>query len=271
MRSPPPPRWSKKTDELVRYVAERCRPGLRSELGHWAEDRPRFGALLAANRDKIRKKLTTAHDEAARLDVRAELLVAYVILAERRFEVAFEAYGASRLGPDLTVVYRGNQRFNLEVTRVRSAGQVPGQVVSEGAGEPSGAPESARLANVIAAKVRQLPGEMPNALVMTGHGLAVSAESLAAAVRLLKLRADQHDDKFFVGRGLKDARTFYARYLRLSGVFVVDEASLPGQVIFLPNREARYPLPREILTRLTACLTAGVGAAPSSEPRRVWA
>ncbi len=252
MASPPAPRWSKKTDELVRYVAERCRPGLRSELGRWVEERPRFGMLLASNQDKVRKKLATAQDEAARLDVRAELLVAYLIMADPRFEVTFEAYGAGRLGPDLTVVYRGNQRFNLEVTRLRSAAEI----VSDGAAGPAGASDPARLASVIAAKVRQLPGEAPNALVITGTNLAASAATMAAAARLLKLRADQKDDQFFASRGLKDARTFYAHYLRLSGVFVLDDARPMGQPIFLQNAEARHPLPREALGRLTACLEA---------------
>ena len=76
-----PPRWSKKTDQLVRHVALRCRPGLQSEL-----------------------------------------LVANLIVADRRFELSFEAYGARRLGPDLTVAFRTNQRFNIEVTRLRTTG-----------------------------------------------------------------------------------------------------------------------------------------------------
>src|ERR1700738_1421598 len=115
-----PTRWSKKTDQLVHHVALTCRPGLQSELAHWIESRPRFTAFITANQDKVRKKLVTADDEERRLDVRAELLVAYLILADRRLELSFEAYGARRLGPDLTVTFRTNQRFNLEVTRLRT-------------------------------------------------------------------------------------------------------------------------------------------------------
>jgi hypothetical protein len=90
-----PPRWSKKTDQLVHHVALRCRPGLQSELAHWIENSPRFGAFITTNQDKVRKKLNNADDEEGRLDVRAELLVAYLIVADRRFELLFEAYGAS--------------------------------------------------------------------------------------------------------------------------------------------------------------------------------
>src|SRR5438874_4941154 len=140
------PRWSKKTDQLVQHVAQRCRPGFQSELARWLEGSPRFRAFITTNQDKVRKKLTTPDDEEHRLDVRAELLVAYLILSDRRFEVAFEAYGARRLGPDLTVSFRTNQRFNLEVTRLRTL-------------TDSNAAAAERSANVIAGKLRQLPGD----------------------------------------------------------------------------------------------------------------
>jgi hypothetical protein len=205
---------------------------LQSELGHWIEDSPRFGAFVAANRDKIRKKLVTADGAEGRLDVRAELRVAQLLLVDRRFEVEFEAYGARRAGPDLRVTYRANQRFNLEVTRLRA---VDGGV--------------ARIANVIAAKVRQLPPELPNALVITGQELATVADDLSSAARLLKGHTDARDDGFFARRGLADARSFYMYYLRLSGVLVLDEAHTG---VFWANREARHPLQHEVLRALTS-------------------
>jgi hypothetical protein len=241
-----PPRWSKKTDELVAFVAARCRPGLQLELAHWLEASPRFATFLASNQDKVRKKLTTSQGEEARLDVRAELLVAYLILADRRFDVSFEAYGARQLGPDLTLTYRANQRFNLEVTRLRATGE----------------PDEARLASIITAKVRQLPGDLPNALVITTRGLPISEDMLTTAARLLKAHTDRKDDPFFARRGLKDARDFYGRYVNLAGVFVLNEAesTLPARVVFAANRDARRPVPAEALARLTVCLQA-----PSAE------
>jgi hypothetical protein len=233
MRTPPrhAPRWSKKTDELVHHIASTCRPGLRSELGHWIESSPRFASFVGAHQDKIRKKLTTSEDEEGRLDVRGELLVAHRILADRRFELAFEAYGAHRVGPDLTASYRVNQRFNLEVTRLRAAGE---------AGD-------ARLANVIAGKLRQLPGELPNALII----LTSDPSPIDAALRLLRSHADQKDDAFFARRGLKDARAFRAQYAHLSGVIGFDENTGPT---LSANREARRPIPAEALTQLMRCL-----------------
>jgi hypothetical protein len=265
--------WSTKTDQLVRHIALRCRPGLRAELAHWIENNPRFAAFIATNQDKVRKKLNTAEDEEHRLDVRAELLVAFLITADRRFELAFEAYGAHRVGPDLTVTFRANQRFNLEVTRLRLTGSTEGAPgglaagpapASDSSDDPAvaggPAPGVTRLANVISGKVRQLPGETPNGLVMVAHGLAVDENALNAAARLLKTHTDGKNDAFFARRGLKDARSFYAQYLHLGGIFVVDEANVPPGAIFWPNREARHPLSREAITALVQCLTAGTRA-----------
>jgi hypothetical protein len=237
-----PLRWSKKTDQLVRYVAARCRPGLQSELGHWLEVSSRFAAFVTANQDKVRKKLSTSNDES-RLDVRSELLIAYLILADHRFELAFEAYGARRRGPDLTVTYRANQRFNLEVTRLRATASASESV--------------SRLANVILGKLRQMPAEVPNGLVVTTRGLALTEEDLAASVRLLKLHNDSNDDAFFARRGLESTRDFYAQYLHLSATFALDEATVPPTVSLFLIREARHPLPKDVVSGLTACFGSG--------------
>ena len=215
-----PLRWSKKTDQLVRRVAQNCRPGLQSELGHWLEERARFRELIAFNQDKVRKKLNTP-DEDMRQDVRAELYVAYLILADRRFELAMEAYGAQRLGPDLSVTFRRNQRFNVEVTRLRT----------------SEAPSIRRLADVIGGKLRQFPAEVPNALVVTGRGLSVNAESLAAALKVSGARGKQKE------------------LTRLSGVFVLDEATDPPVAVFCANRDASHALSTEIVAGLRASLS----------------
>ena len=257
-------RWSKKTDQLVRYVALRCRPGFQSELGHWIESSPRFGALITANQDKVRKKLNASDDENSRLDVRAELLVAYLMLADRRFDVSFETYGARRLGPDLTLTFRANQRFNLEVTRLRATdhpGSAAGGPVSGVPVVSSGESDAAvaRLAHVITSKLRQLPGDLPNGLLIAVRGLTLTEDTLAAAVRLLKLHADRKDQAFLARGGFKDARGLYAQYVHLSGIFLLDEATTPARAIFSPNREARHPLAREIVTAAMQCLTAAGG------------
>ena len=61
--------------------------------------RPRFRTFAEAHRDKIHKKFRKAADPEALRDVRAELLVARLLLADKRFELAFEAYGSGKAGP----------------------------------------------------------------------------------------------------------------------------------------------------------------------------
>jgi hypothetical protein len=214
----------------VRTIALGVRPGLQSELGHWIEGSSRFGDFVTAHQDKIRKKLSTT-DEEARQDVRAELVVAHALLADRRFELAFEAYGAGHIGPDFSVTFRANQRFNLEVTRLRGIET----------------PDPSRIANVIAGKLRQLPGDRANGLVIAAN--ALTDDVVGAALRELKAHADARDDAFFARRALKTARDAYAQYLYLSAVFALTDAGTS----YIENREARRPLPPEALSALTAC------------------
>jgi hypothetical protein len=214
------------------------------ELARWIETNPRFATFVASNQEKVRKKLSHAENAEARMDVRAELLVACAVLSDRRFEVAFEAYGARQRGPDLTLTYRANQRINLEVTRLRASPDPPDQ---------------AKLASVIAAKVRQLPSDSSNALVLVGRNLGLTADNLQATLRLLKARADGKDDAFFASRGWRDAHAFHVAYLHLGGLAALDEetsSAEQGAVVFLLNREARRPIASEAQARLGAALGA---------------
>ena len=64
---------------------------MADELAGWLGTSSRFRAFAESHGAKIRKKLRSATDADARLDVRAELRVAHLLLADRRFELAFEA------------------------------------------------------------------------------------------------------------------------------------------------------------------------------------
>ena len=235
------PRWSKKTDQLVHHVALRCRPGFQSELGHWLEHSPRFvtpttaaGAATGAPVIDLQTLSVNYYNSLGLCPNNGDYTAGPVGQFFCNDHTHFEAYGARRLGPDLTVTFRANQRFNLEVTRLRTTGD---------AGDD-------KLANVISGKLRQLPGEIPSALVIAARGLPLTEDSLVAAVRLLKTHTDGKDDAFFARRGFKDARDFYAQYLHLGGIFVLDEATDPTRAIFSPNREARQPLVKEALSPL---------------------
>src|SRR5438874_7086519 len=91
----------------------------RDELVSWLVVSGRFRAFAEANRDKIRKKLRAARDLDSLADVRAELRTAHLLLSDRRIDLAFEAYGSGKGGPDFTVTFRASERFNPEVTRPR--------------------------------------------------------------------------------------------------------------------------------------------------------
>src|SRR5262249_2620916 len=111
--------------------------------------------------------------------------------------------------------------FNLEVTRLRT----------------SGSPSATRLADVIGGKLRQLPAEVPNALVIAGHELGGSEACIDAAFRLLRTHGKQN--------GLT----------RLAGVFMLDESESTPVTVFGANRETRHALSKEVVAVLSACLS----------------
>ena len=209
---------------------------LAAELDGWLAGSARFRTFADAHRDKIRKKLRGAPDGESRRDVRAELAVAHALLADRRIELAFEAYGSGRPGPDFTVAYRAQRAFNLEVTRPRRS------------------PNDAALGGSLLAKLRQLPPGMPNVVAFALDAGTAESVDVGAVTRALRARADGKDDAYFIGRGLAGTRDFYQRYLRLGAVLVWAEAAAgdaratlwtnPSARIAVPDRAARACLAR---------------------------
>ena len=212
---------------------------MAEELTGWLSGSARFRTFAEAHHDKIRKKLRTATDPEALRDVRAELLVAHRLLADQRFDLAFEAYGSGRLGPDFTVSFRGARAFNLEVTRPR---RLPGPT-SEGA--------------PILAKLRQLPPSVPNAVLLAIDGDTAADLDIDAIIRTLRARADGKDEEFFTKRGLDGRRGFYERFLRLSGVVVWCEAAAgDARASVWINPSARIALPERAIRACVECLRA---------------
>ncbi|HEV8403335.1 MAG TPA: hypothetical protein VGQ31_09895 [Candidatus Limnocylindrales bacterium] len=239
---------TRSVDPLARWLEEEDVPdALGAELRAWLAGSPRFRAFADVYRDKIRKKLRTASDPEMRRDVRAELLVARLLLADRRFELAFEAYGSGHGGPDLTVSFRGARSFNLEITRRR------------GAADPHG------IGATLLAKLRQLPPSVPNALLIALDGRTAQAVDVAAVARGIRARADAKDEAFFTGRGFEGTRGFYERYLRLGAVFVwAADAGPGGGATLWINRSARIAMPDRAARAALTCLSAaGVSAAPA--------
>ena len=212
---------------------------MAEELVGWLSGSGRFRSFAEAHRDKIRKKFRSATDPEALRDVRTELQAARLLVADPRFDVAFEAYGSGRVGPDFTVSFRGARSFNLEVTRLRRL--------------PRGAGEGTSLL----AKLRQLPPSASNAVLLAIDGDTAAALDIDAIVRTLRSRADGKDEAFFVERGLEGTRSFYDRFLRLGGVLVwCETAAGDARTSLWINRSARIALPERAIRAGVECLRA---------------
>lgn len=210
---------------------------LAAELTDWLGGSARFRAFAEAHRDKIRKKLRSAAGSEALRDVRAELRTASLLLTDRRIDLAFEAYGSGKRGPDFTVAFRGARTFNLEVTRLRRA---PGAAAFDGS---------------LLTKLRQLPPSAPNALLVAIEGESAEALDVAATIRRLRAQADAKDESFFARRGFDGTRGFYERFLRLGAVLVWCEGAAGDQRAALwTNGSARIALPDRVARACVLCL-----------------
>ena len=215
------------------------RDPMAQELLAWLTGSTRFRAFAEVNRDKIRKKLRTAADAEALRDVRAELRTARLLLADRRIDVAFEAYGSGKTGPDFTVTFRGARSFNLEVTR------------------PHRLLDAAGLAASLLAKLRQLPPSVPNAILFAIPAEDATALDIDGATHLLRARADAKDEAFFTTRGFQGSRAFYERYLRLGAVLVsAEDAVGDARATLWFNRSSRIAMPDPAARACLRCLRA---------------
>jgi hypothetical protein len=228
-----------KVHELATYIFEGSRHSFAVPFLAWLTASPAFKDFAEAHRDKIRKKVRGVRDDDTRRDLQAELAVAYWLLLERRFALEYELYGADKArGPDFTVTFRTRIRFNVEVTRLRSApaGDVPGS-----------AADLNKVLNTLCAKLGQMPPSIINILALVADSGAYDAETVAAAIHLLGDRATHRDDAFFARRGFSSAREFQRQYARVSAVlFRPIDLSPPAPATLWPNLQARHPLPTDI-------------------------
>ena len=215
-------------EELVTYAFGRTPSGLATRCTVWMTESRRFKAFIETYRDKLRKKVRAARDDAALLDVEAEVATAYRLLEDRRFAVTWEPLpaGGGR-GPDFAVDLTTRLRFYVEVTRPRVG--------------PSAAEEPARLASAICAKLGQLQARAINVLALAG--MDARPADIAEVMKDLKLRAERREEPFFTHRGFASARVFVTTSYRLSAIL------LPGEGLWL-NPEAGRPLPSSVATAL---------------------
>lgn len=194
-------------------------------LAAWIQSDRRFRIFAERYATKIRRKLRSATEGEVIADLQFELEVARWLLQEARFEVEYETFHARQGGPDLSVTYRVNMRFNVEVRRIRT--------------REVGQERVRRLAKTIADKARQMPASAINVLVIS-DGQA-SCSDLAAAGSSLRQLAEGKAEDYFVQRGYKSAADFLKQFRQLSGVVLKGEPS----ELWL-NSLAKHALPNDV-------------------------
>lgn len=224
-------------DELVRYVFGDTPSSLASLCTGWMSESRRFRRFVETYRDKLRKKFRTTGDEAALLDLEAEVTTAFRLVQEHRFDVTWEPMAAgSGRGPDFAVDFATRLRFYVEVTRPRLR-----LGATRPAGKDGGADSATlRLATAICAKLTQLPPGAINVLVLAGTDSRIA--DIAEVMKDLKRRAERQDEAFFTHRGFASARIFTTTSYRLSAIILPDGLWL--------NPEARRPLPVSVASAL---------------------
>ena len=226
-------------DELVDFLFDdRPDDPLAVELAGWLAASAQFRAFTATYRDKVRKKLRGARDAGSRLDLRSELRVAHLLLADERIGLEFEASGSATGGPDFAVTHRG-RTVNVEVTRLRRPA------------DPVG------IGRAVLAKLRQLPPSVPNMLLLSTEATDTDPHAVDAAAKALRARADARDDAFFARHGLPGGRGFYDRFLRLGAVLLwAEHASGDDRLRLWINASARIESPPRAVRAIVARLQA---------------
>ena len=198
---------------------------------------PRFSAFLDRYRTKIRKKARTLEGPTSWQDLWLELWTAARLLADRRFELAYEAYAARKVrGPDLTATFRTHVVCHIEIKHVRAE-------LSCG-----------KWAEVLCGKLGQLPPGAINVLVVATAAPIAEPCTVEMAHRELNRLAQRGENASFQHYGLAGARDFARQIVRLSGILRAAEWDLASaaRLSLWRNPAARHPLPPELARALPA-------------------
>ena len=215
--------------EVLDALFENERHTLYPTLAGWVKNDRRYRAFAERYRGKMRRKLRNVSDADGTADLLFEFEIGRWLLGETRFEVEYETFDARQGGPDYSVAFRVNTRFNVEVRRIRS--------------RETGDERVRKLVETLADKVRQMPPSAINVLVISEGGAA--HDDLAAAGTILRGLAERKVEEFFTHRGYKSVADFLKQYRQLSAVVLKRETG----VVWL-NPLAKHPLPKEVALAL---------------------
>jgi hypothetical protein len=219
--------------DLTAYLFEGQPHPLLEELLQWMEASTRFTLFAEAYRDKIRKKLRTTRDPESILDLRSELDTARGLLGDRRLDIQYEPYAsAKRRGPDFAVTYRTNQKFNVEVARMRT-------------------PTEERFPRLLLYKLGQMQPGMPNLLVIHTETELARSLNLDTLMQNIKLQVEKKDPAFYKLSRYASPAAFYKDFLHLSAILLRG-----AETQTWVNKQARPPLAAEIL-RVVSSMPSG--------------
>jgi hypothetical protein len=215
---------------------------LVAELTGWL-DEPRFRAFVEANRPKVRRKFRDARTAETLRDVRLELRLAGLLLADRRFDLGFETYGRGRVGPDFTLTFRGGRPTDLELTRRR----------------PTAGAEVNPYEAPILAKLRQLQPSVPSVLVIATEAAGGGQGALDSGARTIVDHAEAADEAWFARHGIASMRVFWGGFHRLGAVVAWREDAEPDdRSRTWVNPNARIPVARPLLSAIERSLRAAM-------------
>lgn len=243
MERPRRPSSPSRAERLALDVAA-GHPEIVAELAEAIAASARVRDFVTANAAKIRRKVRDATGPDTLLDVRAELAVPLRLLADRRFDVAWEPAGAKTGGPDFELVWRVNTHAALEVTRRRDATDADAVVAAA------------------IAKRRQLRAGVPNVLVVAVD-VPPPTDELDNAFTAIRRQVDARDPGVLAFLHAATPRDVYEQLDRLAAVVAWRPGSTSKQgstgTTAWRNRAARHQLPPGCLDALTAVLTSKPG------------
>jgi hypothetical protein len=227
-------------EQLLAYLFDDKPHILAESMDGWIDSSRRFKDFATEYRDKIRKKIRITQGDSAINDLAVELAVAYQLIQQKRFTVAYEPYGSQkRRGPDFAVTFK-SLIFNVEVTRIDSSNMKRKET------PPTYDPQqvNGRLMDTVCDKLGQMRPEMINLLLIATSSDFFAALDLEQALAQLKDRAERKEESLFSRYRFSNTADFFKHYLRLSGL-LVHPISQVQSTLWL-NNQAKHALPRPI-------------------------